>query len=295
MALFRFGVQLSELPSKADLPTLARRAEELGYSTFLVMDHLDGNPAPLLTLLAVADATTHLRIGTLVLNPAFRVPLMLARELALLDVLSGGRLEVGLGAGWDERDYQAAGIRYPTPAQRLRLVGELLPVLESLWIGRETTASGPEVRLDRARCAPLPVQQPRPPILLPLSGPKMIRLAAQHADIVDIPGRGTTAGEAVRRVQDLARLTADRPDRIEVSKAIAGLGPDVRRLEPESGRRWAERNRADPELPSMLVGGRATMVDTLRQRRNDLRISYVIVPIEAMETFAPVAEALIGT
>ena len=152
---FRFGVLVSRFDPAVDLRDLGQRAEALGYSTVLVNDHLVDQPAPLLALLAIANATDSLRVGTLVLNAALRTPLVLARELALLDLLSDGRLEVGLGAGWDEREHCSAGVPFASAGERVALVGELLTALELLWGGGEVSFPGTQVRLDRAQCLPL--------------------------------------------------------------------------------------------------------------------------------------------
>ena len=284
---FRFGVLVSRFDPAVDLRDLGQRAEALGYSTVLVNDHLVDQPAPLLALLAIANATDSLRVGTLVLNAALRTPLVLARELALLDLLSDGRLEVGLGAGWDEREHCSAGVPFASAGERVALVGELLTALELLWGGGEVSFPGTQVRLDRAQCLPLPLQRPGPPIALPLSGPRMIQLAARHSGIVDIPGRGTSAAETRSRLRYFQMKAGTRVQDVEIAKVLAGVGPDVNRLEPAAGRSWAIEHGASSDLPSILVGGQQTMIDTLLNRREELGISYVIVPAAAMDAFAP--------
>src|SRR5687767_15390879 len=188
-ARFRFG-QLNMRPATSGREWLdrARRAEAAGFSTFQVSDHFDRSPAaPLLTLAAVAQATTTLRLGTLVLDNDFRHPAVLAKELATLDVLSDGRLEVGIGAGWMPADYAVSGLPFDPPAQRVDKLEESLALLDAVLGGAgPATLAGRHYAVTQLRSTPAPVQRPRPPLLVVGARRRVLTLAGRSADIVSV-------------------------------------------------------------------------------------------------------------
>src|SRR4051812_20399498 len=165
---FRFGVQCSSPPSPTagSWAALARRCEELGYSTLTVADHFDDQLAPVPAIMAAADATTTLRVGALVFANDYRHPVVLAKEAATLDVLSGGRFEMGLGAGWMTSDYQAAGIPLERPRVRIARMVEALEVIPRLWSPEPCSSHGVHYDVEGLDGLPKPVQWPRPPILI---------------------------------------------------------------------------------------------------------------------------------
>src|SRR3954468_18182142 len=132
---FRFGVQCSSppQPTAASWAALARRCEDLGYSTLTVADHFDDQLAPIPALMAAADATTTLRVGALVMCADFTHPVVLAKEAATIDLLSDGRFELGLGAGWMNTDYEHTGIAFDRPTTRIERMGEALEIIDRLW------------------------------------------------------------------------------------------------------------------------------------------------------------------
>ena len=139
MAAFRFALQVSKAASPAAWRELARKAEDLGYSTLYVPDHLDDQWAPMIAATVAAEATTTLRVGTLVLDNDFRHPVVLAKEAATLDVVTGGRFEFGLGAGWMTTDYEQSGIPMDAPSVRVARLAESLAIMRALW--RDGSAS----------------------------------------------------------------------------------------------------------------------------------------------------------
>ena len=165
---FRFAAQLSKAPegSARSWAEQARKAEDLGYSTLLVPDHFGDQLAPVPALMAAADATSALRVGTLVFDNDYRHPVVLAKEAATLDLLSGGRLELGLGAGWMRSDYEESGISYDPPGLRVERFAEGLAVIAGLlesdgpfsFSGKHYTVTGHSLQ-------PRPVQRPRPPLI----------------------------------------------------------------------------------------------------------------------------------
>ena len=199
MRRFRFGVIGESTGTATALVDRARHAEDLGYSTFLLRDHFVGEPfghqlAPLIALTAAATATTTIRLGTLVLANDNRHPVMLAKEAATLDVVSGGRLELGLGAGWLRSEYEAAGIPFDAPGERVRRLGESIHLLKSLFDGSPVTFDGLHYRVTGLDSFPRPVQRPRPPLLVGAGSPRMLRLAGREADIVGILPKALPTG-----------------------------------------------------------------------------------------------------
>jgi probable F420-dependent oxidoreductase len=164
----------------------ARRIEASGFSTLLMPDHFDDRFAPLPALTAAAAATTTLRLGTYVADNDYRHPVVLAKEAATVDVLFGGRFELGIGAGWERRDYHWSGIAFDPPARRVERLREAITVLKGLFADGACTYAGHHYRITALDGTPKPTQRPHPPILLGAGGPKMLELAGREADIVSV-------------------------------------------------------------------------------------------------------------
>ena len=143
---FRFAITATRAASGAEWRAKARRIEELGYDTLLITDHLAQQLAPVPAMAAALEATTRLRVGSYVFSNDYRNPLMLAKEIATLDLLSGGRVELGLGAGWYARDYEMLGIPYDPPATRVSRMIESVRLMERLFAEDTVDASGVSVR-----------------------------------------------------------------------------------------------------------------------------------------------------
>lgn len=301
---FRFGVLAGRPRSRLDLVGSARLAEDAGFSTYLVSDHLaGGKPAPFPALSVVAEATG-LRVGTLVLGNDFRHPAQVAKEAATVDLLSDGRLELGVGTGWLEDDYRAAGLDLDAPGTRVDRLVEAVAVIEGFWSGERFRFRGEHYRVD-VTGAPRPLQRPRPPLLIAGSGRRLLRLAAVKADIVSITA---TVGERSRGGYRTAVLRAGETveERIAWIRGV-GTGPEVNVLVHHlsiTGERAAEaavlagEAGTDPETvlrsPHVLVGTVDQIVETLLERRERLGISYVVVGEEEADRFAPVVERLSG-
>jgi probable F420-dependent oxidoreductase len=178
---FCFGFQ-STARDRSGLLDNAREAEAAGFDVFQVGDHLGTEMSPLASLTAAAAVTERIRLGTLVLNNDLRHPVVLAQELATLDVVSQGRLEVGIGAGHSFPEYQAAGIRFEPPSVRKQRLGESVEILRSLLDGSPTTTRGQHYTLENVRI-PSP-EQAHVPILVGVNGKNALAHAAAHADIV---------------------------------------------------------------------------------------------------------------
>ena len=312
---FRFGVIGETITSRERLLDRAHRAEALGYSTLLLRDHIMAEPfgdqlAPLVALMAVAAATRTLRVGTLVLNNDHRHPVVLAKEAATLDLLSGGRFELGIGAGWLREEYERAGMPFDPPAVRVGRLQESLQVIKGLLAGPALTFKGEHYTVDGIAGFPAPVQRPHPPILVGAGSRRMLGMAGQEADIVGILPRalpeGTISGElserspqrVARKVEWVEQAAEQRSRQVELSMVLAvALGGDHRqaaeRLAVQQG--WgAAAGELVLEMPSVAAGPAERVVEQLQVRRDRYGFSYLVVADGDMDTFAPVVERLAG-
>ena len=306
---FRFGVQASSPPAGSTWPELARRAEGDGWSVLTVADHLDDQLAVVPALQAAADATTTLRVGALVLCNDYRHPVVTAKELATTDVLSGGRLEAGLGAGWMASDYEQAGIPLDPPGVRIDRMIEALDVLDALWGDGPATVHGEHYRITGLDGRPKPVQRPRPPLLIGGGGRRVLTVAGQRADIVGInlnlasgaigadAGRDGTAERTDEKVAWVRAGAGDRFDDIELQVRVhLALVTDDRRGVAEA---LAGGFGLTPEAalasPHALAGTVDEICDDLIGRRERWGISYIGVGLDAMDAMRPVVARLTGT
>lgn len=308
---FRFGVQCSSPPgvTAASWAALARRVEDLGYSRLTVSDHLDEQLAPIAALMAAADATTTLRIGSLVFCNDYRHPVVLAKEAATLDVLSGGRFELGLGAGWMRSDYERAGLPLDPPAVRVERLGEAIEVVRGLFGPAPCTFHGRHYRIEGLQGTPRPVQRPHPPIVVGGGGRRLLELAARQADVVGLNPRMAagvidaaaaadgTAAATERKIAWVRAAAGDRFDRLELQARVhLVVVTDDRdaiaaELAPAFGLSPAEALGS----PHTLVGTVDQIVDDLVARRERFGISAIGVGLDALESLAPVVARLAGT
>src|SRR3989441_6566728 len=162
--------------SAAHWSEVARRAEALGYDPLLMPDHITDQLAPMPALAAAAAATSTLRIGSFVFANDYRNPVLLAKEAATLDLLSGGRLEFGIGAGWKTRDYEQLGIPYDPPQTRVDRMEEAVGLIKRLWTEEHVTHEGAHYHIRDATALPRPVQRPHPPVMIGGGGPRVPRI-----------------------------------------------------------------------------------------------------------------------
>ncbi len=306
---FRFGVQISTAASAQDWVRLARRAEELGYSSLFMPDHFGEQLAPVPALMAAADATTDLRIGTLVFDNDFKHPVVLAKEVATIDLLSGGRFEFGIGAGWMNTDYEHSGIVHDRPGIRIDRLEEALTVCKGLFAEGPVSFTGSHYTVTGLEGMPKPVQRPHPPILIGGGGRRVLSLAAREADIVGINPKltsGRVDSSAARngapevtdqKVQWVKDAAGDRYDDLELNMLVfavvvtddrAGTAEMMAPLfdvEPE----------VVPDYPLAWIGNEDEIVESLQARRDRWDVSYLVVQADAMEAAAPVVARLAGT
>lgn len=305
MRPFRFSVMASSAAGGAAWSALAKRAEDLGYDALMVPDHLGRQFAPITALATAAAATTRLRIAPFVFANDFRHPFILAGEAATLDVLSGGRLVLGMGAGWRVTDYRQLGLHYDEPRVRVDRLVESVGIVKRLMAGEVVTHRGTHYRLDRARLAPIPVQQPVP-LLIGGGGPRMLRFAAREADVVGLLPQFDPRGRpivvqatdcATRAKAALVRDAAgDRWDSMDLNVLVfyAGL------VGGREGVLTSARNAALAGAvslvgtPYVLHGTPGRVRDILLRRRDTWGLNSYTFSSDSMESMAPIVDALSG-
>jgi len=303
---FRFGVLVSRADSLAEWREVARKAEALGYATLLVADHFGRQLAPLPALVAAADATTSIRVGTFVLDNDFRHPAATAKEAATVDVLTNGRLELGIGAGWNPIDYQKTGLSFEPASTRVSKLEEALQIIKRLFQGGEVTLEGRCYQVQNLEGLPRPVQQPRPPILIGAAGRRMLTLAATEADILNFPDRPSvgvsTAGNpglGLSMPEQMAIVRAAAGDRYAALEMSSLTIPRITDQVPQTIQDLAELMRTSPEvvaaMPGTLVGSHNAIAEKLQEMRERYDISYPVIPGAAIDSMAPVLAQLAGT
>ena len=304
---FRFGLQVSKAADAKSWADLARKAEDLGYSTFTMPDHFSDQLAPIPALMAAADATTTLRVGMLVLDNDYRHPVVLAKEAATLDLLSDGRLELGLGAGWERADYEKSGIAYDPPGTRIDRFTEGLAIVRGLFAPGPFDFDGEHYTISGLDGMPKPVQA-HVPLLIGAGGPRMLALAAQEADIVGVnfdlrsgaydatTAATGTAAEVDKKIDIIRAAAGDRFGDLELNiRVFLNVVTDDReglaeKLAPGFGVSAAEAL----DIPFALVGTVEQITDTIRERRDRWGFSYVIFGTDDIDNMAPVVAALAG-
>jgi probable F420-dependent oxidoreductase len=305
---FRFGVQVASAPNASAWAEVARKAEELGYSTLSMPDHFGDQLAPIPAMMAAADATTTLRIGALVLDNDYKHPVVLAKELATLDVLSGGRLEIGLGAGWMTSDYVQSGIALDAAAVRVDRMEEGLAVLKGLFGAGSFDFAGSHYTVQGLDGLPKPAQQPHPPILIGGGGKRVLSIAAREADIIGInPSLAAgvisaevaadATGEATDRKVALVREVAgERMAEIELNTLTFAVSvtDDRPGMQQMLGGLFGLDASAMADVPHAWIGSVDEICDDLQRWRERWGISYHVVQADALHSAAPIVAELTG-
>jgi probable F420-dependent oxidoreductase len=285
----------------------ARAAQDLGYSIWLASDHFGRGVAPIPALALAAEATS-LRVGTLVLANDFRHPAVVAKETATLDLLTDGRLELGIGTGWLDSDYQRSGIRLDPPRVRVERLMEAVDVIKGLWSGADFSYDGTHYQV-KMQGQPAPVQEPHPPLLIAGSGPRMLRFAAREGQIVSITatvghdslasfwGAVVRSGSGIAEQLDTIRQACDGEQLPEINVLIHHLEvtDDQRGAAEKVGAEVGADAKAVLGSPHILIGTSDQVTATLVERRDRHRISYIVVRRESMHDLAPVVGLLANT
>jgi len=306
---FRFSTQERRAGSAVEWRDRARLIESLGYAAFYVPDHFGDQLAPFAALQAAADATTTIRLGPLVLDNDYRHPVVVAKEAATLDLLSDGRLDFGIGAGWLISDYEEAGFQYDSPGVRIDRLAEAIHVIKGLFTGEPFSFDGKHYKIKGLEGRPLPLQRPHPPFLIGGGGRKMLQLAAREADLINVNfdlREGTRSPEVAKtglaavtdqKLDWIREAAGDRMDDIELGVWILQARVTEERSSLVSA--LAPLVGLDPaevlDSPHLLVGTVDQIADDLVARRERYGISHVVVPGDAAEALAPVVERLTGT
>jgi len=293
---FRFGVNCATTSGREWLET-ARRAEGLGYATFIAQDHFGNQLAPLTSLVAAGTVTSRLRLATIVLDNDFRHPAAVAKEAATVDLLTNGRLELGLGAGWLQSDYDKTGLPFARPAERLARLAEAIHICKAFFSEEKSvTFAGTYYRLNQLEAVPRPVQQPRPPIMIGGRQRRMLALAGREADIVSISlldRRGPGLPEPPTFEQKLAwvrEAAGPRFDDLElhVNAAVVAVGDNRRATVEEAATRTGRTPAEVLASPGTLAGSVEAIVEQLHARREQYGVSYYVVHARVMDAFAAV-------
>ena len=308
---FRFGIMCSHAASAADFREKARQAEALGYSTLFVPDHFIDHPlAPMPAMASAAAVTDTLRVGSLVLGNDYKHPVVLAREAATLDLLSDGRLELGLGAGWMTADYEKAGLELDGAGVRIDRLAESVAIIKGLMADGPFTFRGRHYTITDLDGQPKPVQRPHPPFIIGGGAPKILGLAAREAAIVgvnanlrggvaisDDAAHSMTGAATDQKIAWLREAAGERFDDLEIQSFVGftTFTDDRSSLAEMMAGAFGVSPAEALETPVVLAGTLEEMIDDLYARRERWHMSYVVVGVDVMEQFAPAVAKLAGT
>jgi probable F420-dependent oxidoreductase len=315
---FRFAVQAVRAKSASEWRDFARRAEELGYSTLFLADHYLGrgpaldrarqplqHVAPIAAMAAAATATETLRIGCRVFCVDYHVPAVLVKEAVTLDLLSDGRLEFGIGAGWSEHEYDAMGLDFGAARERVAKLQAVVELFKAHCAGEQLELDGEHATAVGYAGLPLPVQRPHPPLMVGGGRPRVLSFAGREADIVSINNVDfepvnadglTPAQEARRRLDHVRAAAGERFAQLDIESSpfFTRVTDDVSAASEEI----AGLLHVDPagldEHPNVLLGSVDEIVDVLEQRRESYGVNYVTVQQRDLDAFAPVVARLQG-
>jgi probable F420-dependent oxidoreductase len=310
----RFGLASAVPESAASWKEVARKAEDLGYSTLLLADHMGRGSAPLISAMAAAAATTRLRLGTQVLSNEFRNPAVLAKEIATLDLLSEGRFELGIGAGWPptsntgRNDMLQTGLPPGEGGERVTRLIEAVRIIKAFLSGDEPiTFEGKMYHVQGLTPMPRAMQKPHPPIMIAGAGPRIVKFAAREADIINIAPRPPTVGPTpvgsmsfgltmADEINIIREAAGDRYSQIELSvfaQAANVTDDEDAALDKVAHDLNTTREAAD-DMPATLVGPVDSVVERILRHREKYDITYRVIPFASMDAMAPVIAKLAG-
>jgi probable F420-dependent oxidoreductase len=319
---FRFAAQAFEAKSAKEWLDIARRTEALGYSTLFTTDHYFGpgsiadssghrpvDVAPIVAMTSAASVTTELRVGCRVFNVDLHHPVVLAKEMATLDLISDGRVEVGLGAGWVAAEYEGLGVTMDRAGVRISRLGEVVGLMRAHWHGDDMAVNGTYVHASGFAGTPVPVQQPCPPIFIGGGRQRILTLAGQLADIVScnfdnsagrLGAASVASSGADETEQKLEWVRAGAGDRfseieLEIGAYFVAVSDNPAPTIAAMANRFGVSETEFPSHPHALLGTVDTICTTLQERRERFGFSYVTVPQRNIDEFAPVVARLAGT
>jgi probable F420-dependent oxidoreductase len=313
MKPFRFLADAFDASSARELGERARAAEDLGVTTFVLPDHLVPQLAPIPYLATVAALTERLRISAFVHNNDLHHPAVLAQELASLDVLSGGRLDVAIGAGWNAPEYEAIGLTFDPIGVRQARLAEAIAVLKGCFAEGPFSFAGEHYTIRDYDAYPKPIQQPHPPFFIGGGGRRTLELAAREADIVGLAPRilsgqradpsSITWAATEEKIDWVRQAAGDRFDRLEFnvypSQWPITVTDDLRgearkvidRMRERTGQEMTEQEVIDS--PHIFIGSIERFVEKFSELRDRLGINSFLVG--SLDELGPVVERLAGT
>jgi len=304
---FRFGVTSIGAQTAKMWKEKVSRTEELGYSTLLIPDHFIEQIATIPALMSAASLTSSLRVGSIVCSNDFRHPILLAKEAATIDMLSGGRFELGIGAGWLKSEYDAIGIPFDTPGTRVARLEEAVQVIKSYFKGDQVIFEGKYYQINSEKgleSIPVPVQKPHPPILIGGGGKRMLTLAAREADIIGLALRTSALGTGPdptdiattinQKIEWIKQAAGNRYNDLEIHiQTWAVMITDDRE---SSAKLLGKQFPLPPEillnLPYLLIGSADEIIEQIEKYRESYGISYYSIFEQYQEDFAPVVAYL---
>jgi probable F420-dependent oxidoreductase len=313
MKPFRFLADARDIASVDELRETARRAEAIGIDTLAIPDHLIQQLAPMAAMAAIVSVSDRLRVTGFVLNNDLRHPAVMAQELASIDVLSGGRLDVAIGGGWNRAEYEAIGLPFDrTPVRQARLA-EAIAVLKGCFGDESFSFAGKHYTISDYDAYPKPIQRPHPPFMIGGGGRRTLELAAREAQIVGLAPRVTPKGgpepfsltlEGAReKIGWVREAAADRFDELILNVYPSGAEPMITDRPLDTARELAERISERSGLPASaeellegphcFMGSVDELVAKFRRLREELGISSFLVG--GVDDLAPVVERLAGT
>lgn len=302
---FRFGTGDVSAASREQLFSLSRKVEDLGYNVYFASDHFTPTLAASLALLAVAEATQKLRICSYVYDNDFRHPALLAKEAATLDLLSTGRFDFGIGAGWLGSDYAMTGIQFDPPNVRASKLIESVEIVKRLLSGEKVTFAGSFYNLTEMEPFPPPLQTPHPPILIGGAGKRVLSLAAREANIVSLVPRSkdgaidlsdSSLAATARRIQWIRESAGERFDALELNTLVFRVIVTDHRQQAvdQLAREWSVPIEYIQDTIHFLIGSIEQITEDIQRWREQFGISYVTIFPEDIDTFAPVVGRLSG-
>jgi probable F420-dependent oxidoreductase len=315
---FRFAVQATNAAGGRQWRDTVRKVEDLGYTTLFLADHYLGpgpaqraartprqDLAPIAAMAAAAAVTETLRVGCRVFCIDYHVPAVLAKEAATLDLLSDGRLELGIGAGWSGVEYDALGVEFDRPGRRIAKLAEVVALIKAHWQGDELNYAGDFVRVHGYAGRPRPVQQPHPPIMIGGGGQRVLSLAGREADIVSMSSVPFVARDAdgldpqavaQRRIEYVRAAAGERYGGLDVESSpyFTAITDDPETVLAELAKSTGLEADLLRDHPNVLIGSSESVVEQLHSSRETLGVNYVTVQQTHIESFAPVVALLHG-
>jgi probable F420-dependent oxidoreductase len=306
---FRFGVEIFDAASRLEFIDKSKQIEDLGYSVLLVSDHFFSF-GPFAALASAAEATSSLRVGSLVLGNDFYHPAVLAREAATLDLFTGGRLELGLGTGYYSPDYAQTGIPLASPGVRVSRLEESVQIIKNLLSGETVTFSGQHYSVQDLS-VPKPFQNPHPPLLLGGGSKRILSLAARQADIISFNIRTTPEGgfdpasvtpEATQqKLEWVLQAARERTKELEFNilcPKAAVTNNAIHQAEAfiNQWKEWGVEYTIEGVMasPHVLLGSAEQIAEKLERNREEYGFSYISIFEEDFVNFAPVVKLLSG-